>query len=375
MLSFPMLRTALFATLCLTFSCAFAQDSTLAKPPPAPDDNDIARWLAGLAPEGEALRSFALVPAWKEHAKELGKAWDESENFRMAKVREWAPAAFGEISTADSPVFYFFSGADFLFPSALFPNAKTYVMCAREPVGSQPDPTRIPPEELPAALTTFRKSLSGLLDFSYFITTDLRRDVDQRHIPGILPVLELIIAREGHRVIEVQPVHCDPNGTISLPLKAKGGSPGVRIRFRRGEQPEQTLFYFYGDLSDGGLKSHGGLLRFCESLGRGRSLLKAASFLPHEAGFTRIDEWILAHSSAIVQDTSGIPFRRFPKDAWTFRFWGRNAEPIVLFKKHAEPELQAAVDAAPPLRIPFGFGYQYEPAEALLILAERASGK
>ena len=370
-----MLRTALFATLCLTFSCAFAQDSTLAKPPPAPDDNDIARWLAGLPPESEALRSFALVPGWKEHAKELGKAWDESENFRMAKVREWAPAAFGEISTADSPVFYFFSGADFLFPSALFPNAKTYVMCAREPVGSQPDPTRIPPEELPAALTTFRKSLSGLLDFSYFITTDLRRDVDQRHIPGILPVLELIIAREGHRVIEVQPVHCDPNGTISLPLKAKGGSPGVRIRFRRGEQPEQTLFYFYGDLSDGGLKSHGGLLRFCESLGRGRSLLKAASFLPHEAGFTRIDEWILAHSSAIVQDTSGIPFRRFPKDAWTFRFWGRNAEPIVLFKKHAEPELQAAVDAAPPLRIPFGFGYQYEPAEALLILAERASGK
>jgi hypothetical protein len=47
----------------------------------------------------------------------------------------------------------------------------------------------------------------------------------------------------------------------------------------------------------------------------------------------------------------------------------------VLFKKHAEPELQAAVDAAAPLRIPFGFGYQYEPADALLILAERTSGK
>ena len=370
-----MLRAALLATLFITLASASAQVATPAQPPPAAADEDIARWLAGLPAAGDALKSFSLVPAWKEHARELGKAWAESENDRLAKVRVWAPAALGEINSSDSPVFYFFSGADFLYPHALFPNAKTYVMCAREPVGSQPDPTRIPPDELPAALTTFRKSLGGLLDFSYFVTTDLRRDVEQRHVPGILPVLELIIARNGGRVIEVLPVRCDPGGTISQPSKAKGGSPGVRIRFRRGEQPEQTLFYFYGDLSDGGLKSHGGLLRFCESLGRGRSLLKAASFLPHEAGFTRIDDWILTHSNAVVQDTSGIPFRKFPKDAWTFRFWGRNAEPIEIFKKHAEPELQAAVDAAAPLRIPFGFGYQYEPAKALLILAVRTAGK
>ncbi len=366
-------RTAL--PLILALACtALAQDATTpAQPPPAPADNDVARWLAGLPPEG-ALRSFALVPAWKEHARELNKAWTDSEISRVAKIRQWAPAALGQTCTGDSPVFYFFSGADFLYPHALFPNAKTYVMCAREPVGSQPDPTRIDAAELPAALTTFRKSLSALLDFSYFVTTDLRRDVDQRHIPGILPVLELIIARNGGRVIEVLPVHCNAGGTLSQGAGAKGGSPGVRIRFRRGEQAEQTLYYFYGDISNSGLKTHGGVLKFCESLGRGRSLLKAASFLPHESGFTRINDWILAHSSAIVQDTSGIPFRRFPKD-WTLRFWGRNAEPIELFQKYAEPELQAAVEASASLRIPFGFGYQYEPAKALLILAERTDAR
>ena len=92
--------------------------------------------------------------------------------------------------------------------------------------------------------TTFRKSLSTLLDFSYFITTDLRRDIEQRPIPGILPVLELILARQGHRVIEVLPVRCDARGTISSDPKVKGGSPGVRIRFKRAEHPEQTLYYF-----------------------------------------------------------------------------------------------------------------------------------
>ena len=375
-----MKRKILLPVFFLALACISpAQDATIpsapAQPAPAATDNDIARWLAGLPPAGDGLRAFSLVPAWKEHAEELAKAWDESERDRMTKVRQWAPAALGEICTGNSPVFYFFSGADFLYPHALFPNAKAYVMCAREPVGSQPDPTRIDPVELPASLTTFRKSLSTLLDFSYFITTDLRRDVDQRHIPGILPVLELILAREGNQVVEVMPVRCDARGTLTMGSKGKGGSPGVRIRFKRGEQSEQALYYFYGDISNEGLKTHGGLLRFCESLGRGRSMLKAASFLPHEGGFSRINEWILGNSSAVVQDTSGIPFGEFPKEKWTLRFWGRNAEPIEMFKKYAEPDLQAAVDAASPLRIPFGFGYQYDAANSLLILAERTDAR
>jgi len=33
------------------------------------------------------------------------------------------------------------------------------------------------------------------------------------------------------------------------------------------------------------------------------------------------------------------------------------------------------VDAAPPLRLPFGFGYQHEPSKSLLILAERVDGE
>ena len=346
-----------------------------AQPLPAPADDDTARWLAGMPSQGMALRSFALVPAWMQHAKELDAAWAESERDRLSKVRAWAPAAMGETGTADSPVFYFFSGGDFLYPHALFPNAKTYVLCAREPVGSQPDPTRIPPGELSGALTSFRKSLSPLLDFSFFITKDLRKDVEQRQIPGILPMLEFILARAGARVLAVQPVRCGVDGALATDAKAKGGSPGVRIRFRKDAQPEQTLYYFFGDLSNGGLKTHGGVLRFCETLGPGRTLLKAASFLPHESEFTHINAWLLEHSRAIVQDPSGIPFRAFVPGKWTLRFWGRNAQPIEIFAKYHEPDLQTAVNAAPPLRLPFGFGYQHEAAKALLILAERTGGE
>ncbi len=379
-------RLLIFTLILASLAAARAQDRpaaviesaprpALAQPPPAPADDDTARWLAGLQPQGAALRNFAIVPAWKQHARELASAWNDSETHRLIKVRAWASAALGETGSSNSPVFYFFSGADFLYPHALFPNAKTYVLCAREPVGSQPDPTRIPAGELAGALATFRNSLSSLLDFSFFITKDLRRDVEQRHIPGILPVLEVILAREGARVLEVQPVRCSGDGAILPEAKMKGGSPGVRIRFRTAERPEQTLYYFFGDLSNGGLKTHGGILRFCETLGSGRSLLKAASFLPHESEFTRINAWLLEHSRAIVQDPSGIPFRAFPRGKWRMRFWGRSAQPIEIFQKYTEPDLQAAVDATPGLRLPFGFGYQHEASKALLILAERTGGE
>ena len=119
-----------------------------AQPAYAPAPDDIARWLAGIHVNAEALATFSLVPSWKAHANALDAAWAQSESQRIAKVRSWAPDALGEACTSDSPVFYFFSGGDFLYPHTLFPNAKTYVLCAREPVGSQPDPARIPAGEI-----------------------------------------------------------------------------------------------------------------------------------------------------------------------------------------------------------------------------------
>ncbi len=392
-----MIRTPAILTLCITLAAASAHaaakrtggnpadapaesgtgkaDEKVAALKPAHSDNDVARWLAGLPAEGGALEGFSAATAWKNHTKALDAAWENSEKHRIAKLREWAPEALGAVNTSDSPVFYFFSGADFLYPHALFPNAKTYVMCAREPVGAQPNPTRIPPGELSGALAGFRGSVDALLGLSFFRTIDLRKDVTQRHIPGILPVIEMLLARDGGKVSSVELIHCNDAGELDDDFKAKKGSPGARIKFRSGDKPEQTIHYFYGDISNDGLKTHGGVLKFAATFGKGRSLLKAASYLPHESHFSRINEWVLANSTAIVQDPSGIPMRGFPKGEWTFKFWGRNTAPIKLFANKSDAALREAVAAAPAQKIPFGFGYQHEPSNSLLILAERKTAE
>ncbi len=337
----------------------------------SPSADDTARFLAGMPLEGTALQGFSIVPSWRQHAKLFDDAWNESERHQLAKVRAWAPGALGDAHAAASPMFYFFSGADFLYPCALFPNAGTYVLCAREPVGVQANPALIPPAELGPALADFRKSLNSLLDFGFFITKDLRKDVEHKHLPGVLPVLEVLLVRSGARIVQVTPASCDRTGAITLDGGGKGGSPGACIRFKVGDGREQTLYYFFGDLSNGGLKSHEGILRFCERLGRGQSLLKATSYLMHESEFTRIREWLLGHSRTIVQDPSGIPFRAFEPAKWTLRFWGRHADPIALFAQYPQPELKAAIEAAPGPLLPFGFGYQHVSERSLLMLAKR----
>jgi hypothetical protein len=337
----------------------------------AQDWNATARFLAGMPLEGTNLANFSQVPAWKKHVKQMDYAWNQSELRQMQRIRAWAPANLGEIHGSPSPVFYFFSGPDILYAQALFPNAGTYVLCAKEPVGLVTDPAQVPAEELNNALIGMRNALTSLLNFSFFITQDLRIDIQQRHFTGILPVLEILLARSGSTILDVAPVTCDKTGAVTIGERG-GGTPGARIQFTRGGG-KQTLFYFAGDISNGGLASHGGVLRFCEKLGRGNSLLKAASYLPHESDFSRIREWILARSRTIVEDPSGIPFRYFDPAQWNIRLWGTQGKPVELFARYQQPQLEAALAAAPRASLPFGFGYQHLPSNAVMIVAERRS--
>ena len=106
----------------------------------------------------------------------------------------------------------------------------------------------------------------------------------------------------------------------------------------------------------------------------GNSLLKAASYLPHEGGFSRIRDWILARSRAIVQDPSGIPFHHFDPAQWNIRLWGNQGKPIPLFAKYPQPQLEAALASPPRPVLPFGFGYQHLTSNAVMIVAERKRG-
>jgi hypothetical protein len=326
-----------------------------------------AKFLAGLPVDGTPLESYASAPGWKTHANDLDRAWKHFDERQLSKIRAWAPQALGAAYQDTGPMYYMFSGPDFLYANAFFPNASTYILCGTEPVGPVPDIPRIPQHILPSALANLRKSLDSVLSWSFFITKNMKVDLRQMQLSGTLPVLYVFLARADCTIDSVETVALDKTGAF-VP-EGKGTTAGVRITFTGPAGRPQTLYYFTTDLADWAIKVNPNFGGFCEKQGQGVTLLKAASYLMHSDNFSKVRGYLLTHSKVILQDDSGIPYRFFSKDKWDLRFYGRYLGPIKRFLKNGQLDLAKENAAAAPPPLPFSFGYQWQPSRSSLIVA------
>src|SRR5436190_13346954 len=211
-----------------------------------PAADATAKFLAGLPVRGTPLESHSLDSGWATHATDLDRAWERLEKQQLSKIRAWAPQFLGPSSDDSGPMFYMFSGPDFLYANAFFPNANTYILCGIEPVGPVPDIDKIPHAVLPSALANLRKSLDSVLSWSFFITKNMKVDLTQTQLNGTLPVLYVFLARAGCTIDSVTPVALDRSGNFGS--EGKGMTPGVKIVFLGPNGHEQSLYYFTYDL-------------------------------------------------------------------------------------------------------------------------------
>jgi len=338
----------LFALLCaatLAPGAATLAQGAAAPAPGAATLQDTALFLAGMPVDGASpLAPLMQDQAWKQHAAYIGSAWTRLDNRQLSKVRSWSAS---NLRDPVNTVFYMFSGPDFLYANAFFPLARNYVLVGTEPVGAVPDVSKL---ALGQALYTLEGSLNSVLNYSFFQTKQMRQDFSSTQLNGILPVLMVFLARSGRTLESVTPIQ--PHG--------------IRVDYTGG-----SLYYFCVDLSNGSVE-RSGLFGFCRKLGRGASLLKSASYLPHEPAFSTIDQFLLAQSDLIVQDDSGIPYHSFDPAHWQVRLYGKYQPPIDIFKQYFQPDLAAAFAHSAPEALPFGIGYRgWDPSKSALIVARR----
>ena len=337
--------------------------STFAADPATPDQQ--AKFLAGLAAEGP-LEELGNTASWKEHAREFGKAWEQVDKKQISKIAEWMPTVANHAYEDTSPLYYMFSGPDFLYAHAFFPNAATTIMCGIEPVGPPPDVQSMTAESRAASLRNLRKSLEAVLTFSFFKTKDMKNDLTQTSLSGTLPVLYLFIAHAGCHIDSVETIWLDENGAE---IHEKGKVPGAKIVFNSPGKGPQTVYYFSSDLSNEGIKKTPAFLKFCAAHGEGNSFAKAASYLMHMSEFSTVRDFLLGHSKNIIQDDSGIPYRFFKAGEWEVRLAGHYKGPIDLFKGDFQKDLDDAFKAQPKMELPFSAGYRWHPNESSLMLA------
>lgn len=333
-----------------------------------PTFDNTARFLAGINPEaGSVMEPYAKEAAWQRHARALDQAWARIEKAQLSKIRVWSKKHLPE---SRDFMLYMFSGPDFLYADAFYPDASTYVLVGLEPVGPIPDLTRMSAGGRAAALNELNASLYTVLQYSFFITKDMKAKLRTGQLVGTIPVLYAFMARAGKTVEDVTLVSLNDDGTVtpSEGSTPKGSAPGVKIVFSDAGA-KKTLYYFSTDLSNGGLKASG-LLKFCDTLGPADSLIKSASYLLHSGNFTTARDYLLKKSAALIQDDSGIPLRYFDRKTWELHPFGRYAGPISIFSGRYQNDMAQLFNRGKATPIDFGIGYRWRTHETNVLLAK-----
>jgi hypothetical protein len=355
------LRTASLAAgmLLAAVAAVHAQTATV---------DDTAKFLAGMMPSADSpLAPLTQEAAWQRHAKFFDGAFGKLEERQISRIRAWADT---NLAAPRPTMFYMFSGPDFLYANAFYSRASTYVLSALEPVGSVPDLSRLPRGGLASALYNVERSLGSILSFSFFITRDMKGDLQAGQISGTLPILYVFLARSGMTVKSVSPISLDDQGAAYFAGENAGPNAvrGVRIIFAGSDGQEKTLYYFSTDLSNSGVKASG-FLKFCATLAPGNSLIKSASYLLHSRNFTTVRNFLLNNSATIIQDDSGIPLAYYNTKKWRFFPFGRYLGPIDKFPGLRQPAYAELFRRAQP--IDFGIGYRWRTHETNVLLSVR----
>jgi hypothetical protein len=361
----PQLTAAvlLAVALALTLAPARAADTGTA--------DDAAHFLAGLPPATDSpLAALTGDARWQRHARYFDALFEREDATTLSRVREFARE---HLADKHDTMLYMFSGPDFLYATSFFPNASTYVLAGLEPVGDVPQLTALKRPFLEYTLQNIESSIGTLMNYSFFITHNMKTQLSNGPVYGTLPILYVFLARTGKTVHDVTFVDLDGDGNIQTWNETGGkrgssAAAGVRIIFSSGNGPWQTLYYFSTNLADGGV-TRSGFLTFCGKLGVADSFIKSASYLLHSGGFNKVRDFLLEHSATILQDDSGIPLVYFDPKKWRVQPFGHYVAPLSIFPRAYQPRMAELFRKAAP--IDFGLGYRWRKNESNLLLAQK----
>lgn len=326
--------------------------------------NDIARFLAGMPGSASSpLMASRNSEHWQRFSQNMDELWHRFSVMRQPRIAAFSRGQLGGLRSSGT-LWYPFSGPDVLFAETFFPGSNNVLLTGLEGSEMLPDLGTLSPAEIDTALDGLYTSLTTSLSCSFFITKDMRVDLQRTRLKGTLPVVLVFLARLGYNVESVQLVSLDASG--GLIAGHPGGWPGYVVRAQG-----KSIYYFTGNVADFALRSDSRYLSFVKRLGSVMTYLKSASYLMHTDEFTMIRKAILDQSYAVLQDDSGLPLSAFA--GWNVNFYGSYSGVLDIFKSYYQEDLARAFAAGGTnvSNIDFGVGYKFEAGQSALILAQK----
>lgn len=339
--------------------------------------DNMGKFIAGLPQKDtNSFASFEKDNYWKEYKTSMDTSWNKMYRDRLEKIQTWEASTFSTSLNDSLPVFYPFSGPDFLHAHYLYPHAKEYILAALEPIIEIPPLDTLSITERDKFLDSLGHSLRDIFNKSYFITTHMKKDLKQ--IKGVLPALYFFIERSGHELLDHQFISLDSAGHevgVKITQLHWQKTPGVKITFRNDQTQEvKTLYYFSISISDQGLKERPELIKFINERAPFNTFVKSASYLMHNPPFKMVKELILTNTESLFQDDTGVPYRDFKKRLDVdWQLYGEYTKPVKDFgDEKFQPDLDSLYKSSKDKKeIPFSLGYHWGSKKQNYMLIKR----
>lgn len=327
--------------------------------------DSIAKYYAGIGSEGQpSLEDGRGSSRWSAYSFELDRQWGKFTEEQLSAVRSFSRR---HVRSPHRVAYYMFSGPDFPYVDAVFPDAAVYILSGLEPVKKPARLTEL--EQSGPTLKQLLASLNTYFSLGFFKTEEMRA---KQVFAGLTPLLMALIARSGNTIQTVETFHLGEDGKPVYDNQTSDQPDGLKIVFANSRAQTKQLYYVGIDLSNESRKLEA-FLRFCRDIGDGDSLLKSASYLLHREDFSKVREFLLAHSTILVEDDSGIPVRYLGFTDWTLSLFGRYQAPLGKFETYYQPELASMHQPAKFKSYTFGMGYLGQVGGSHLLVARRRS--
>lgn len=326
--------------------------------------DNAARFIAGLPQLNKnSFTELEKDKYWIDYKASMDANWKKMYDTRLGKIADWEKSTFSKSVDGSLPLFYPFSGPDFLHAFYLFPHAHQYMLAALEPIRAVVPLDASTEKFRDAFLDSLGHSLRDIFNKSYFITNHMEKDLKQ--VKGVLPALYFFIERTNHEMLAQKFITVDSLGN-EMEIYGKKinwqKTPGVKITFRdRTTNEVKTLYYFSVSISNGGLKDRPNFVRFIASKAPFNSFVKSASYLMHKDAFTKIKDLLIANSNHVFQDDTGMPYKYLKnKLNWKGQFYGEYVKPVRDFSSELyQKDIDSAYQASKPQPLPFSLGYHW----------------
>ncbi len=327
---------------------------------------NVAKFIAGMPVDDAELKPLTNSEVWKKYAAEAEPAWKNFDK-RAEKYRAFSKTEIVAPYDTVKTLFYPFSGPDYLFANALFPNVHKMILIGLETPGKIPQFSGNSVSKLKQQINTYKSSITDVMQLSFFRTNDMKNDSTSSFV-GTTSVIMIFLVRSGKEIDDVNLLKINENGDL---VKTDKNANAVEVKYHnKNENFERTIVYISTNLADDALKKNKGMMNFLNNKVDDNcdTFLKSATYLMHKTYFSTIRNICLKKSTMILQDESGISYKFFKDGKWDIQLYGTYTKPISLFSMYFQPDYLEAFKTSNPKPLNFRIGYD---AKSNLLLAKK----